>query len=76
MSITEDETITMIEETLTEKADWLTDTEFLAADIRRERDDLIRQARNAGLTYRRIAALAYVSPQTIVNICREEEEKS
>jgi hypothetical protein len=63
-----------LEERITEKSDWLTDTEFLAADIRRERDAAIREARAAGLTYRRIAALAYVSPQTIVNICREEEQ--
>jgi hypothetical protein len=59
---------TAIEHLLRVAADDLTDAEFTAAQARRKRDDLIVDARAAGIPLRRIGELALVSHQTVANI--------
>lgn len=53
---------------LTERADELMDAEFRVADLRRDRDAAILEARAQGNSLRVIAEAAGVSHQTVANI--------
>ena len=59
---------------LTERAEELMDTEFLAADLRRRRDAAIIEARAQGNSLRTIADAAMVSHQTVANIISAAEQ--
>lgn len=59
---------------LTERAEELMDTEFLAADLRRRRDAAIIEARAQGNSLRTIADAAMVSHQTVANIIQAAEQ--
>ncbi|HEY7823897.1 MAG TPA: hypothetical protein VIG24_13730 [Acidimicrobiia bacterium] len=61
---------------LTERAEELMDTEFLAADLRRRRDAAIIEARAQGNSLRTIADAAMVSHQTVANIIQAAEQAS
>lgn len=61
---------------LTERAEELMDTEFLAADLRRRRDAAIIEARAQGNSLRTIADAAMVSHQTVANIITAAEQSS
>lgn len=61
---------------LTERAEELMDTEFLAADLRRRRDAAIIEARKQGNSLRTIADAAMVSHQTVANIIAAAEQAS
>jgi hypothetical protein len=59
---------TTIEYALRVAADDVVDAEFAAAQARRRRDELIVDARAAGIPLRRIGEIALVSHQTVANI--------
>ena len=50
-------------------ADEIMEQEFTLSHLRRKRDEMIVEARDAGVSLRRIAELCMISHQTVANIC-------